>query len=142
MRVVGLNGIGSVPTRFCVINPPMFSAIPATTSSAPSVHRNAPCTKLVGTNHSSARDARIGRTNRSGGAMGTPGRSSLGGSSEGIGLIETKFNREMFGRDANLKSEGRLRFRKRFQFQFCSQRSRRSFTSFILVLCQRLKLLA
>jgi hypothetical protein len=84
-----------------VINPPMFSAIPAPKNSAPSVHRTAPCTKLVGTNHSNARDARIGRTNRSGGAMGTPGRSSSGGSSEDIGLIEMKLNREMVGRDAN-----------------------------------------
>ena len=73
MRVLGLNGIGSVPARFYVINPPMFSAIPATKNSAPNVHRTAPCTKLVGTSHSSPRDARMGRTNRSGGAMERPG---------------------------------------------------------------------
>src|SRR5439155_18637398 len=58
MRVLGLNGIGSVPARFCVINPPTVNAIPAKTSSTPSIHRNAPCTKLVGTNHSSARATR------------------------------------------------------------------------------------
>src|SRR5438046_2970104 len=69
MRVLGLNGIGSVPARFCVTNPPTFRATPATKNSTPSVHRSAPCTKLVGTNHSSARDARIGRTNRSGAAQ-------------------------------------------------------------------------
>jgi len=101
MRVLGLNGIGSVPARFCVTNPPTFSAIPATKNSATSVHQTAQCTKLVGTNHTSARNARIGRTNRSGGAMGTPGRSSSGGSSEDIGLIETNLNREKVGRDAN-----------------------------------------
>jgi len=33
--------------------------------------------------------------------MGTPGRSSSGSNSEGIGLIKTKFNREMFARDPN-----------------------------------------
>jgi len=33
--------------------------------------------------------------------MGTLGRSSSGGSSEGIGLIETNLNREMVERDAN-----------------------------------------
>src|SRR6266704_787335 len=113
MRVLGLKGIGSVPARFCVINPPTFRATPATTISTPSVHRNAPCTKLVGTSHSSASDATIGRTNRSGGAMATPGRSSLGGNSAGIRLIEKKSNHEIFACDANRKREGRLRFRKR-----------------------------
>src|SRR5438093_7719932 len=73
MRVLGLNGIGSVPARFYVINPPMFSAIPATKNSAPNVHRTAPCTKLVGKNNWGERDARIGRTNRSGGEMGRQG---------------------------------------------------------------------
>jgi hypothetical protein len=33
--------------------------------------------------------------------MGTPERSSSGGSSDDIGLIEMKLNREMVGRDAN-----------------------------------------
>jgi hypothetical protein len=86
MRVLGWYGKGSVPARFCVINPPTFSAIPAKTSSVPNIHRIGPCTKLVGANHSSANKARMGKTNRSGGAIGTPGRSSSDGNSEGIGV--------------------------------------------------------
>jgi hypothetical protein len=68
--------------------------------------------KLVGTSHSTVSDARIGRTNRSGGAMGTPGRSSSGGKSEGIGLIEVKSNHEIFVRDANQEKRRASSFRK------------------------------
>src|SRR5882672_9843530 len=73
--------------------------------SAPSIHRNAPCTKLIGKSHSMARDATIGSTNRSGGGIGTPGRSSSGGNSAGIGLIEKKSNQEIFARDPNQKEK-------------------------------------
>src|SRR5439155_4566121 len=62
----------------------MLSKSPATKKIAPRIHRNAPCRKLVGTNHSSASAAAIGKTNNSGGAIDTAGRSSSGGNSDGL----------------------------------------------------------
>ena len=90
MRVLGLNGIGSAPARFWITKPPMFSASPVRKIIAPGIHRNAPCTKLVGTNHSSTSDTTIGKTNNSGGAIGTPGRSSAGDKSAGTLLITSQ----------------------------------------------------
>src|SRR2546421_10091371 len=84
MRLLGLNGIESVPARFCVTNPAMFSATPARKNIAPRIHRNAPCRKLVGTTHSRASAAMIGKTNSSGGAIGKPERTSSGGNSDGM----------------------------------------------------------
>src|SRR5438046_8584790 len=101
MRVLGLNGIGSVPACFCVINPPMFSAIRPTKNSAPSVHRTPPCTKLVG-NKPFERKRREDRQDEEERRRNGNARAIFfGGSSEGIGLIETNLNREMVGRDAD-----------------------------------------
>jgi len=51
---------------------------------SPRLNRNAPCVNVVGTNDSMTSNATIGKTNSSGGAIGTPGRSSSGSNSDGM----------------------------------------------------------
>src|SRR2546430_5006464 len=120
MRVLGLKGMGSVPARFCVTNPLTARTIPARKITAPNIQRIGACAKLVGKNHSSASAAMMGKTNRSGGAIGTPGRSSSGGKSQRMSLSFDELVQicERSAEDIqivllrsklNKKSEGRLR---------------------------------
>src|ERR1700736_3462316 len=91
------------------MNPATFNAIPHATSKTPAIHRIGPWTKTVGKKYSITTDTNNGITNSSGGAIGTPGRSSLASDPDGIaGKLPVPTSKSI-----SVKSEGRLRFRKR-----------------------------
>src|SRR6185295_19776593 len=73
--------MGSVPARRWVTNPATFNARPKRRKKTPAIQRTGPWAKLVGESHSKAPKIKRGITNKSGGAIGTPGRSSSFGNS-------------------------------------------------------------